>query len=647
MNTSANNPNVLAKTLAAGLVLSVVGFLSMASRVTSSSAAFQERILENGVREHVPIKFKIKKEKEESFKDLKNEKWVREFELEVTNTGDKPIYFLYLHVITDVKFGATPLMFILHYGRPELGDLVTKALPDDVPIKPKETYTLKFHQGQIPAWEKSVREGNHPDATKIRIVLFGLSFGDGTGYFGNTQYPPVSKGQADFGIQKDKAKRSKYKTLGRSNSPPSVQTKRFFCSQEPARVSPVNFLPAESLNSLSYASLQSSCLFSHCVKVIVGQPEFVCYNCPVQLRPSVNSSGECKELMEGSIPCTAGSEEYLCQTFAVFDCGFGPGPTPTPTPTPSPQPCNYCTDPNSLGPADCSNPSQPKCDLLGLQYQQNGCCYAKTCDDLNVPPPLPCPPGEARSSDLLQPFPRCNYLPCLPRPPVACVECSSNGDCCNGDVCHSGVCGPPEFVCNPECQTGTICVEALCSFATPILIDVAGDGFKMTNSTGGVNFDFDGDGDRQRLPWTAGGSDDAWLVFDLNRNGLIDNGREMFGNLTNQPRVPPADRNGFLALAEYDKFGRGGNGDGVISSNDFIFRFLRLWTDANHNGISEPTELRGLDQSGIGVLELDYRLSSRTDQHGNQFRYRAKVKSSNGAQLGRWAWDVIFNGRGT
>jgi hypothetical protein len=241
MDTSANNPNAVAKTLAAVLVLSVVGVLVLASRPTPSNAALQERILENGVREHVPIKFKIKKEKEESFKDLKNEKWVREFELEVTNTGDKPIYFLYLHLITDVKIGAKPLMFILQYGRPELGDLVTKALPDDVPIKPKETYTLKFHQGQIPAWEKSVLEGDHADATKIRIVLFGLSFGDGTGYFGNTPYPPASKAQAEVGVAERTGIRSKHKTLGRSNSPPSVQTKRLFSNQKPAKISPVKF----------------------------------------------------------------------------------------------------------------------------------------------------------------------------------------------------------------------------------------------------------------------------------------------------------------------------------------------------------------------------------------------------------------------
>lgn len=87
MNASSDNPNALAKTLAAALMLFVVGVLIMGSRLTSSSAALQERIFENKIPSHIPIKIKIKKDKEESFKDLKNGKWVREFELELTNTG--------------------------------------------------------------------------------------------------------------------------------------------------------------------------------------------------------------------------------------------------------------------------------------------------------------------------------------------------------------------------------------------------------------------------------------------------------------------------------------------------------------------------------------------------------------------------------
>ena len=95
MDPSATKPNSLAQALATALVLLVVGILIAGSRLQSSSAAPQERAFENKIPDHIPIKIKIKKEKEESFKDLKNEKWLREFELEITNTGNKPIYFLH------------------------------------------------------------------------------------------------------------------------------------------------------------------------------------------------------------------------------------------------------------------------------------------------------------------------------------------------------------------------------------------------------------------------------------------------------------------------------------------------------------------------------------------------------------------------
>ena len=81
----------------------------------------QERIFRAQIRKDIPIKLNIKKEKEVSFKDLKNGKWVSEFELELTNTGDKPIYFVYLMLISDVKLDGNPMMFPLVYGRQELG----------------------------------------------------------------------------------------------------------------------------------------------------------------------------------------------------------------------------------------------------------------------------------------------------------------------------------------------------------------------------------------------------------------------------------------------------------------------------------------------------------------------------------------------
>ena len=210
---------------------------------------------------------------------------------------------------------------------------------------------------------------------------------------------------------------------------------------------------------------------------------------------------------------------------------------------------------------------------------------------------------------------------------------------CGSTECGTGRAVPcPTDEESPFTEPGQT-LETCCEYS-PIIVDVAGDGFRFSDAAQGVDFDFNGDGVPHRFSWTLADTDDAWLALDRNGNGSVDNGTELFGNLTAQP--PTARPHGFLALAEFDRSVRGGNSDGLIDARDAIFTELRLWQDANHNGVSEGNELHRLPALDVSALGLDYHESKRRDEHGYRFKYRAKVWDAKGARVNRWAWDVYL-----
>ena len=130
----------------------------------------------------------------------------------------------------------------------------------------------------------------------------------------------------------------------------------------------------------------------------------------------------------------------------------------------------------------------------------------------------------------------------------------------------------------------------------PFVLDLDGDGIETINVTSGILFDHNADGVKIGTGWVK--SDDGLLVRDLNANGAIDSGRELFGDQTLLANGQIA-ANGFSALRDLDS-----NADGVIDASDAAFGELKVWRDLNQDGISQADELQTLGEAGISSIGL-------------------------------------------
>lgn len=182
-----------------------------------------------------------------------------------------------------------------------------------------------------------------------------------------------------------------------------------------------------------------------------------------------------------------------------------------------------------------------------------------------------------------------------------------------------------------------------CTYCSPLVLDMRGDGIRTSGADDPIHFDVDADGTVDRIGWVVPDTDDAFLWRDVERNHRVDDGSELFGvGMT----LPDGDRarNGFEALAVYDRAEHGGNGDGEITAADGIWRRLRLWRDGNHNGVSEATEISPIQGSGVVSMDLGWIESFDVDLAGNQHRmvstYRLRVGGAPHAE--RALVDVFF-----
>jgi hypothetical protein len=129
-----------------------------------------------------------------------------------------------------------------------------------------------------------------------------------------------------------------------------------------------------------------------------------------------------------------------------------------------------------------------------------------------------------------------------------------------------------------------------CNVSDPLIVDLDGNGFfDITPIERGVNFDLHTEGLKQAVAWL---DVDGFMFHDRNRNGVVDNGLEFFGNTLEFT-------DGFEHLAFYDD-----NRDGVLSSADKEFQHMGIWRDANHDGVCTINEVMGFKEMGIQAFML-------------------------------------------
>ena len=156
----------------------------------------------------------------------------------------------------------------------------------------------------------------------------------------------------------------------------------------------------------------------------------------------------------------------------------------------------------------------------------------------------------------------------------------------------------------------------------PLIFDLNGDGVKTVTLADGVHFDFDKNGFAEKIGWVS--AEDGLLVRDLDKNGKIDSGRELMGDLTELSDDLLA-ANGFEALAYFDA-----NADGVIDEKDDIYNELQIWQDKNQNGVVDDGELMSLSEAGIASINLAYENIDVRDESGNGHSQRGTYTKTDG-----------------
>ena len=147
----------------------------------------------------------------------------------------------------------------------------------------------------------------------------------------------------------------------------------------------------------------------------------------------------------------------------------------------------------------------------------------------------------------------------------------------------------------------------------PLVINYDGPAAQLTDRK--FAFDLDADGDMEQISFLKSGS--GFLALDSNNDGVINNGKELFG---------PATGNGFDELAKYDQ-----DQNGWIDENDPIFDKLRIWTkDANGKDILFALGQMGIGAIFLGNIDAEFGLKGSANQLNGEARTAGVFLRENG-----------------
>ncbi len=168
-------------------------------------------------------------------------------------------------------------------------------------------------------------------------------------------------------------------------------------------------------------------------------------------------------------------------------------------------------------------------------------------------------------------------------------------------------------------ETVTTTMHVQVPYDDPVVLDLDGNGIKLSaysSSTLRFNVDNDITASQEITGWVSSG--DGLLAMDQNDNGKIDGANELVSEFFLANAGTRTFTGGLAALAALDGSTLNGAKDGKLNANDNYWNQLKVWVDANSNGITDDGELKSLSELGITELNLTSHTPTTAEAAGIQ-----------------------------